>query len=378
MKFIHTADLHLDREFEGLVQEVPYQPYKILEKIIDFAIGEAVEVVFFAGDNFHQSQPSIKIQTYFASQLARLAPHGIQAVVIFGNHDYYRKSVYWVQFSDNVTVFHSETVMTKKLTLKTGETLAVSAFSYQHPHISEDKIVDYPLRDYTCDYHIGLFHGEISGQRFAPANLTDMLSKDYNYWALGHIHLASQLADSVIYSGTPQGRNKKESTNLIVYGDILPSGNLIYFQDLAEVHFETVTLDLSDCQTLSQVLTYIASNLIDEAVCYSLNLKNYENVADNLQEAIENEELLEELRQKNIIVKLKLLPLASNKQLLTSIEVPEFAMPAIDFKDIYSLVPHKKDIQEIFDDPEFVAEVQENISLYVSQYFEFGGGQDEN
>ena len=66
MKFIHTADLHLDREFEGLVQEVAYQPYKILEKIIDFAIAEAVEVVFFAGDNFHQSQPSIKIQNYFS------------------------------------------------------------------------------------------------------------------------------------------------------------------------------------------------------------------------------------------------------------------------------------------------------------------------
>ncbi|CEN27772.1 MAG: DNA repair exonuclease [Lactococcus sp.] len=378
MKFIHTADLHLDREFEGLVQEVAYQPYKILEKIIDFAIVESVEVIFFAGDNFHQSLPSIKIQTYFAAQLARLAPHGIQAVVIFGNHDYYRESVYWVQFSDNVTVFHSESVKTKKLTLKTGETLAVSGFSYQHPHISEDKIVDYPLRDYTCDYHVGLFHGEISGHRFAPANLSDMLSKDYNYWALGHIHLASQLADSVIYSGTPQGRNKKEATNLIVYGDILPSGNLIYFQDLAEVHFETLTLDLSDCQTLSQVLTYITSNLTDEAICYSLNLKNYEDVADNLQEAIENEELLEELRQKNIIVKLKLLPLTSNKQLLTSIEVPEFAMPAIDFTDIYSLVPHKKDIKAIFDDPEFIAEVQENISLYVSQYFEFGGSQDEN
>lgn len=53
-------------------------------------------------------------------------------------------------------------------------------------------------------------------------------------------------------------------------------------------------------------------------------------------------------------------------------------MPAIDFTDIYSLVPHKKDIKAIFDDPEFIAEVQENISLYVSQYFEFGGSQDEN
>ena len=35
MKFLHTADLHLDREFEGVVQDVPFHPYKILEKIIN-------------------------------------------------------------------------------------------------------------------------------------------------------------------------------------------------------------------------------------------------------------------------------------------------------------------------------------------------------
>lgn len=378
MKFIHTADLHLDREFEGLVQQTPFQPYKILEKIIDFAISEAVELVLFAGDNFHQSQPSIKIQNYFVEQLTRLQAHDIQAAIIFGNHDYYREDVYWIDFPENVTVFKSETVDTQKLTLKTGETLAISGFSYQHPHLSEDKIVDYPMRDYGCDYHIGLFHGEFSGHQFAPASLTDMLAKDYNYWALGHIHLANQVADNVIYPGTPQGRHKKETTNLVVLGELTPSGNLVYFHDLAEVHFDTLTLDLSDCQTLAQALTYIKSTLTNHAIFYSLNLKNYERIADNLQEAIDNEELIEELRQTHVIVKLKLLPLSAKTESLNRIEVPNFSLPDIDFEQIYGHLPHKQDIRALFDDSDFQQEVRDNLTLFASQHFEFGGTLDEN
>lgn len=378
MKFLHTADLHLDREFEGVVQDVPFHPYKILEKIIDFAIAEAVDVVFFAGDNFHQSQPSIKIQNYFVQELARLAPHGIQAVVIFGNHDYYRESVYWVSFPENVTVFYSETVTTEKLTLRSGETLAVSGFSYQHPHISQNKIGDYPLSDYTCDYHVGLFHGEFSGDSFAPANLTDMLAKGYNYWALGHIHLANQVADNIIYPGTPQGRNKKENTNFVVYGEIVKSGNLIYFQDLADVHFKTIVLDLSDCQNLAQALHYIESQLSDDHIFYSIMLENYEMIADNLQEAYENEELLEALRQNHIIVKLSLRSLTKTNQTITQIALPEFSLPDIDMKQIYRLLPHKKEIKALFDDPNLNQEVQDNVRLFASQYFDFGGDRDEN
>ncbi|MGO2384748.1 MAG: metallophosphoesterase family protein, partial [Pseudolactococcus laudensis] len=237
---------------------------------------------------------------------------------------------------------------------------------------------DYPERDDACDYHIGLFHGEFSGESFAPANLTDMLAKDYNYWALGHIHLANHVADNVIYPGTPQGRNKKETTNLVVLGEMAPTGNLIYFRDLAEVHFETLTIDLSACQTLVQALTFIKSNLIDTATFYSLNLENYEAISDNLQEAVDNDELLEELRHGHVIVKLKLMPLSSENGEISKIVVPDLALPTIDLEQVYSLLPHKQEIRSVFEDADFQQEVQDNLTLFASQHFEFGGTLDEN
>ena len=101
-------------------------------------------------------------------------------------------------------------------------------------------------------------------------------------------------------------------------------------------------------------------------------------IADNLQEAYENEELLEALRQNHIIVKLSLRPLTKTNQTITQIALPEFSLPDIDMKQIYRLLPHKKEIKALFDDPNLNQEVQDNVRLFASQYFDFGGDRDEN
>ncbi|GFH40937.1 metallophosphoesterase family protein [Lactococcus insecticola] len=376
MKFIHTADLHLDREFEGLVQEVTIQPYEILEKIIDFAISKQVELVIFAGDNFHQSKPSIKMQTYFIDQLARLLPYEIQVVVTFGNHDYYRKSIYWVDFPENVTVFTSETVESRKITLKNGESLMVTGFSYEQPHITEDKVSDYPARNFACDYHIGVFHGEMSGSQYAPASLTDMLSKDYDYWALGHIHLASQLSERVIYPGTPQGRTKKEITNFVVLGTLTKTTFETDFHDLADVHFETLMLDLSDCQNLSQALRFIRENLdATQQIFYSLIFENYDKIATALTEVVANDELIEELRQDHVIVKIKLARLNTDTD-LPRLVVPDFQAPAVDFTAIFEMLPRQEVLQEILEDPDFHSDVLAQVALFESEQFVFDNSND--
>ena len=111
---------------------------------------------------------------------------------------------------------------------------------------------------------------------------------------------------------------------------------------------------------------------------YSLNLENYEAIADNLQEAVGNDELLEELRQSHVIVKLKLIPLSSETGELTKIVVPDFTLPDIDLEQVYSLLPHKQEIRAVFENADFQQEVQENLALFASQHFEFGGTLDEN
>lgn len=162
VKFIHAADLHMDRSFEGLttldktVQEKLLKTnLTVLSNIIEQAIINNVDFVLLAGDNFHQNRPSLKIQKHFSEQMKRLEKNHIPVFIIFGNHDFYQKERYWFSFPKNVHLFTSETVETKKITIKSGETVSLSGFSYRQPWIQKDKVMEFPSRELT-DYHIGI------------------------------------------------------------------------------------------------------------------------------------------------------------------------------------------------------------------------------
>lgn len=217
LRFIHCADLHLDRSFEGLylinesVKELPEINEQVLEAIVSVAIHEAVDFVLLAGDTFHQNRPSLKTQHQFFTQMSRLEAAQIPVYLSFGNHDYYEEARYWFEFPANVFLFKEEMVETMVGKTSRGETYAISGFSYRTPWMSASKVVEFPNRQET--YHIGMYHGDQSGDRYAPFAVQEMKQKGYDYWALGHIHVATTLSTQppIIYPGTPQGHTQKET-----------------------------------------------------------------------------------------------------------------------------------------------------------------------
>lgn len=97
---------------------------------------------------------------------------------------------------ENVTVFEKE-VTTEMLTTKTGERVAITGFSYPSRWVEERMIVEYPNRNHSVDYHIGMPHGFLEGLNssegvYAPFSLGELNAKNYDYWALGHIHKRQQ------------------------------------------------------------------------------------------------------------------------------------------------------------------------------------------
>ena len=109
MKLLHTADLHMDRSFEGLTgiptalaKRLREANQQLLMNIVTVAIRETVDLVIFAGDTFHQSQTSISMQAQLMAALEQLKQAEIPVILTFGNHDYYKKDRYWFSFPDNV------------------------------------------------------------------------------------------------------------------------------------------------------------------------------------------------------------------------------------------------------------------------------------
>lgn len=245
MKGLHIADLHIDRPFEGLRYvdaDLEYllaqSTQSLLRNIETLAIEEEVDLVLFCGDTFHTPHPHLEILNQWQQHLNRLVQSGIQVAVIQGNHDYMNTDF---QYDDDMMWWPSEEVETKYWFTKQHEKIAVSGFSYEGPHIEQDKVSEFPVKDRSVDYHIGLYHGQLTGD-YAPFKIEDLKSKDYDYWALGHIHQYEKLAENIYYPGTPQGKSRRDFNKGSVILFTL-NGEEQYIEpiDIAPVHYEKLT-----------------------------------------------------------------------------------------------------------------------------------------
>lgn len=223
VRFIHTADLHLDQPFkqiygqdEALHDKLASATYESFDNLITTAINEKVDFMVIVGDIYDQSPPSLKAQFAFKAGMERLAEAHIEVLVTYGNHDFLASDKNRLALPKNVHVF-GERVSSLKVTTQTGETVAVTGFSYGKRWVDEDMSQQYPSRYQEYDYHIGLLHGAPThfgnSQHYAPFEVSHLRALNYDYWALGHIHARQSLNEEppMLYPGNIQGSKFKEA-----------------------------------------------------------------------------------------------------------------------------------------------------------------------
>ncbi len=66
--------------------------------------------------------------------------------------------------------------------------------------------------------NIGLLHTAVDGfggshERYAPCTVADLAAKNYDYWALGHVHERTEIAQApwIVYPGNLQARHVNEA-----------------------------------------------------------------------------------------------------------------------------------------------------------------------
>ncbi|OUC15224.1 MAG: nuclease [Alkalinema sp. CACIAM 70d] len=94
IKVLHLSDIHLGSGFiHGKVNpetglNTRFEDFVgTLERCIDRALAEPVDLVLFGGDAFPDATPAPYIQQAFARQFRRLGEAGIPVVLLVGNHD---------------------------------------------------------------------------------------------------------------------------------------------------------------------------------------------------------------------------------------------------------------------------------------------------
>ncbi|NNN21080.1 MAG: DNA repair exonuclease [Acidimicrobiales bacterium] len=220
MKFIHAADLHIDSPMRGLasyegspIDEIRGKTRLAFVELVDLAIVREVDFVLIAGDIFDSDWKDYSTGIFFSNQINRLAEENIEVIMIAGNHDAVS------QITKNLTlppkVYKLSSTKPERVILEHLDTEIIGQ-SFHTRSVPDNLVLGYPDGDPSL-FSIGLLHTSLNGRPghdpYAPCTYTDLASKGYQYWALGHVHNREVVSEDpwIVFPGNLQGRHIRES-----------------------------------------------------------------------------------------------------------------------------------------------------------------------
>lgn len=220
MKLVHAADLHLDSPLRGLsryegapVERIRGATRRAMENLVELCIEESAEILLLAGDLYDGDWPDYSTGLFFSAQMSRLREAGISVYLIRGNHDAQNRMTRGLSLPENVTELSA-----KKPQTVVNESLGVAVHGqgFAKAAVTEDLAASYPAPVKGC-FNIGLLHTCLDGTRghdpYAPCSVEMLLSKGYDYWALGHVHAREVVHRDpwIVFPGNLQGRHARET-----------------------------------------------------------------------------------------------------------------------------------------------------------------------
>jgi DNA repair exonuclease SbcCD nuclease subunit len=279
VRFIHAADLHLDAPFTGLTSSsgrigsaLAEATYEAFRRIVDTAIAREVDFVVIAGDAYNSRDKSLRAQLRFREQMLRLAQENIEVFVVQGNHDPADGWSAGLPLPANVHVFPADRVGRAEV-VRDGELIAaVYGRGFARRDTTENLALGYH-REAADPVAIGVLHSNVGSnaeyETYAPSTIDDLRAGGMDYWALGHIHKQGVLAQNpwVVYAGSPQGINPKETGPHGCYVvEVSPGGTVaLEHVEAAHVAWARVELDCSaanDLDSVRSLLTRECENLL--------------------------------------------------------------------------------------------------------------------
>ncbi len=220
MKFVHASDIHLDSPMLGLerydgapVEEIRGATRRALQNLVDLAVNEKVDFVLIAGDLYDGDWKDYNTGLFFVSQMARLRESRIKVIIVTGNHDAANQITRHLRMPDNVSILSVQ--QPESIILKSSD-VAIHGQGFASRAVTDDLVAHYPKARPGL-FNIGLLHTCLDGREghepYAPCSSDELLSRGYQYWALGHVHKRETIRESpwVLFPGNTQGRNVRET-----------------------------------------------------------------------------------------------------------------------------------------------------------------------
>lgn len=264
-QFIHTADLHLDSPLKGLSAR-PDAPSELLRgatrralgNLVELAILEKVDFVVISGDIYDRDWKDYGTGLFFHSRMVVLQQAGIPVYMISGNHDAASVISRRLTLPGNVHLFSSRAAATMEVN---DLPVAIHGMSFPNRAVEENLVPKYPAA-LPGRFNLGMLHTSLAGSAdhdtYAPCTEQDLVSKGYDYWALGHVHLPGVLREDpwIVFPGNIQGRHAGEcgerGCRLVSVGDDLRVKSAEW-RPLDVVRWSQVSVDAQGCETFEEV-----------------------------------------------------------------------------------------------------------------------------
>jgi DNA repair exonuclease SbcCD nuclease subunit len=220
VKLLHAADLHIDSPLRGLsayegapAEELRTASRRALENLVALAISESVDGVLLAGDIYDGDWPDFQTGLFFGKQMSLLGREDIPVYLVSGNHDAQNRMSKQLKLPDNV---HMLDINEPQTIRDEARGLAVHGQGFARRDVTENLSLAYP--DPSRDlFNVGLLHTALNGRDghdpYAPCTVSDLTAKNYDYWALGHVHTREVVSEDpwIVFPGNLQGRNARET-----------------------------------------------------------------------------------------------------------------------------------------------------------------------
>lgn len=253
MRFVHTADNHLDSPVSSL------PPHKAemrrdmrlasFSKIIDYTKQNA-DMLLISGDLFDTPNPPSSVLSFCIKEFEKLGD--IPVFIALGNHDYLKCDFH---FPGNVHLFPAafESITYKNIRI-TGASFSApsAAFATSIPQAEAGL------------FNILLLHGDTFTQSdYNPMNKDVLSSYGYDYIALGHIHEHSRHGN-IVYPGCHDGTGFDEMGKKgFIFGDFTQGNLALSFIPSSSLVYSKVQFDISSCTSSADVAAAITEKYTD-------------------------------------------------------------------------------------------------------------------
>lgn len=261
VRFVHTADLHLDRPLNGMSEAnsqvaaaVLDATFDTFQRIIDFTIAQEADALLIAGDVYDGAERSLRAQLRFIEGLEQLDRAGIRSFICHGAADPLDD---WTSRLRYPPLAHRFSPEVQAVPLGSG----VEVIGVSQPHRASGPDIIRSFSDVGGEgVAIGLLHVD------AATSFEPFVDSGIDYLALGHSHarrVVQERGPAIVYPGCPQGFQPDQTGPHGVYlVDIEERDNFsLQFQALDAIRRATIQVDESDFDTEAALFELLSDRI---------------------------------------------------------------------------------------------------------------------